>query len=55
MAEHMDTTKGRIKVAAGELTGNEKLKREGQADKVSGKVKKAINDTADATKRAVSR
>ena len=55
MAEHMDTTKGRIKVAAGELTGNEKLKREGQTDKVRGKVKKAIDDAADTAKRAVSR
>jgi uncharacterized protein YjbJ (UPF0337 family) len=54
MAEHIDETKGRIKVAAGELTGNDKLKREGQTDKVRGKVKKAIDEAARNAKRVVS-
>jgi uncharacterized protein YjbJ (UPF0337 family) len=52
MGEHFDETKGRVKVAAGELTGNERLKREGQVDKASGKIKKTINRVADKAKRA---
>ncbi len=42
-----DETKGRLKKAAGELTGDEDLKREGQADKMSGKAK----DVVDKAKR----
>ncbi len=34
-----DEVKGRIKEAAGVLTGNEKLRAEGQADQVVGEVK----------------
>ncbi len=41
---------GRAKKAAGELSGNEKLKREGDADKAEGKVRKAVGDVKDAFK-----
>ena len=41
-----DEAKGRIKKAAGELTGNKDLKREGDVDKASGKVKKATDKVA---------
>jgi uncharacterized protein YjbJ (UPF0337 family) len=47
-----DESKGRLKKAAGELTGNERLKREGDVDKASGKVKKATDKVADKTKDA---
>lgn len=53
MTEHIDETKGRIKVAAGELTGNERLKNEGKIDKAGGKIKKAVNRVADKAKRSV--
>jgi uncharacterized protein YjbJ (UPF0337 family) len=36
---NLDEAKGRAKRAAGELTGDEKLKREGTADKAAGKAK----------------
>jgi len=45
-----DESKGRLKKAAGELTGNERLKREGDVDKASGKVKKATDKVADKAK-----
>jgi len=38
-----DETTGRVKKAAGELTGDRELKREGQTDKAAGKVKQAID------------
>ena len=48
-----DESKGRLKKAAGELTGNERLKREGDVDKASGKVKKATDKVADKAKDAL--
>lgn len=39
MSGKTDEVKGRIKEAAGALTGNEKLRAEGQADRVVGEVK----------------
>ncbi|MGV3484639.1 MAG: CsbD family protein [Planctomycetaceae bacterium] len=40
--------KGRVKKAVGELTGNDQLKREGTADKVSAKVKEGVDKVKDA-------
>ena len=42
-----DEGKGKLKDAAGELTGNKDLKREGQADKASGKLKDGIDKVKD--------
>jgi uncharacterized protein YjbJ (UPF0337 family) len=38
---------GKIKEAAGKLTGDEKLKREGQADQVTGKVQNTVGGIKD--------
>lgn len=43
-----DKTKGRIKEAAGKLTGDAKLEAEGKADKAGGAVKNAIGGAKDA-------
>lgn len=43
MGGEMDETKGRVKKAVGELTGNQKLKNEGTIDKVAGKLKKGVD------------
>ena len=43
----MDQAKGRIKQAAGDLTDNDDLKREGKVDEATGKVKGAVDDVAD--------
>jgi uncharacterized protein YjbJ (UPF0337 family) len=47
--------KGRIKEAAGALTGNDRLRAEGKADQVVGKTKQAIRKTANTAKTTVNR
>jgi uncharacterized protein YjbJ (UPF0337 family) len=42
-----DEIKGRVKEAAGDLTDDDKLKREGKADRASGKVKETMDDVKD--------
>ncbi len=51
----IDQAKGRVKEAAGALSGNRKLKREGKIDQAAGKAKDAITSAADKVKRAVNR
>jgi uncharacterized protein YjbJ (UPF0337 family) len=50
-----DEAEGRIKEAAGDLTGDKDLQREGKVDQASGKAKDAIDDTADKAKDALDR
>ena len=38
---------GKIKEAAGKVTGDEKLKREGQGDQVAGKVQNIVGGVKD--------
>jgi uncharacterized protein YjbJ (UPF0337 family) len=45
--------KGRIKEAAGVLTGNDRLRAEGQADQAVGKIEQAVQKTTDSVKKAV--
>lgn len=45
-----DKLKGRLKEAAGALTGDEKLKREGQLDQAAASVKETVEGTVDAVK-----
>ncbi len=45
-----DKLKGRLKEAAGVLTGNEALKKEGQRDQKAGKVKEAVEEVIDKAK-----
>lgn len=47
MSAETDQAKGRIKQAAGDLTDNDDLKREGEQDEAAGKVKDAIGDAKD--------
>ena len=49
-----DELKGRVKEAAGALTGDKKLKREGQLDQVVGKVKQGAEKMIDKVKDALS-
>ena len=44
MGETTDQAKGRIKQAAGDLTDDDDLKREGKGDELLGKAKGALND-----------
>ena len=50
MKGSMTEAKGKIKEAAGKMTGDEKLKREGQADQVTGKVQNVVGGVKDAVK-----
>ncbi len=47
MSGETDQAKGRIKQAAGDLTDNDDLKREGKTDETAGKVKDAMGDAKD--------
>jgi uncharacterized protein YjbJ (UPF0337 family) len=51
----MDKAKGRIKEAAGALTGDEKLKRRGRRDQAAGKVKDAFDRTIDRVRDAADK
>jgi len=50
----IDTTKGKLKEAAGDLTDDQSLKNEGKVDKASGGLKHAVGDAADKAKDAVN-
>ena len=50
-----DEATGRVKEAAGDLTGDEGLQREGETEQAEGKVKGAVDDVADKAKDAVNR
>jgi uncharacterized protein YjbJ (UPF0337 family) len=48
-----DEAKGRVKEAAGDVTGNDDLKREGKADRAEGKVHDAVDKAGDKVKDAL--
>jgi len=50
-----DDLKGRAKEAAGDLTDDDGLKREGKVDRAKGSVKDAVDDAGDKAKDAVNR
>jgi uncharacterized protein YjbJ (UPF0337 family) len=50
-----DKAKGNVKEAAGDLTGDKDLKREGKVDQASGSVKDKVGDVADSAKNALKR
>ncbi len=50
-----DTTKGRVKQAAGDLTGDRDLHREGKVDEAAGKAKEKVGDAAEKVKDALRR
>lgn len=43
--------KGKVKETAGKVTGNERLRRQGKADQVKGKIKQAGENVKDALKK----
>lgn len=55
MDNDLDQAKGRIKQAAGDLTGNKDLKKRGKADEAAGKAKEFIEDTKDKAEGLVDR
>ena len=55
MSGKSDQLKGRVKEAAGAITDNNKLRREGKIDQAKGKVKQAVDKAADRAKDALDR
>lgn len=53
MANNMDDLKGRTKEAAGDLTDDEELQREGKIDQATGAVKDKVGEAADKVKDAL--
>ena len=51
--EKLDQAKGSVKEGIGKLTGDEKLEKEGTAEKVTSKVKEVIVDVKDAVEGAI--
>jgi uncharacterized protein YjbJ (UPF0337 family) len=52
-AGQTDELKGRVKEAAGALTGDEELKREGRVDQTVGKIKQKTDEIIDKVKEAL--
>jgi uncharacterized protein YjbJ (UPF0337 family) len=55
MGEKTDQATGRVKEAAGNLTGNEDLEREGKVERASGELKEKAGDAVDKVKDAVKK
>jgi uncharacterized protein YjbJ (UPF0337 family) len=54
VGENLDEAKGRVKEAAGDLTDDRDLKREGRIDRATSDVKEKVGDAADKAKDAVT-
>lgn len=55
MSTNPDDAKGRVKEAAGDLTGDRDLQNEGKVDQATGKVKETLDKAAEKVKHAVGR
>jgi uncharacterized protein YjbJ (UPF0337 family) len=55
MSDKTDMVKGRIKEAAGVLTGNGRLRAQGMADQAIGKTKQAARKTVESVKKTVKK
>ena len=55
MSGKTDVVKGRIKEAAGALTGNDELREEGKTDQTVGKVKQIAEKAVDTVAQAVKK
>ena len=50
---NLDDAKGRVKEAAGDISGNKDLENEGKVDQVVGDVKEKLGNVADKVKDAL--
>ena len=55
MSGKTDVVKGRLKEAAGALTGNDELRAEGKTDQAVGQVKEVAEKVVDKVKEAVKK
>jgi uncharacterized protein YjbJ (UPF0337 family) len=55
MGDKMDDLKGRAKEAAGDLTDDKDLKREGKVDQATATVKEKVGEAADKVKDVIDK
>jgi uncharacterized protein YjbJ (UPF0337 family) len=55
MSPNTDDLKGRAKEAVGDMTDDDRLKREGKADRASGKAKKIVDDLEEKADHAIDK
>ena len=55
MAGKSDQAKGRVKQAAGVLSGDKRLENEGKADRAAGKIKEKAGEVVDKVKSTLKR
>lgn len=55
MGEKVDKAKGKVKETVGEMTDDDRLRREGQLDRAGGTVKGVARDTKEKVDRGVDR
>jgi uncharacterized protein YjbJ (UPF0337 family) len=53
MSPNTDDLKGRAQEAVGDFTDDDRLKREGKADRASGKAKEMVDDVKDKADDAI--
>jgi len=55
MGTNMDETKGRMKEAAGDVTDDDDLKREGKTDRMGAEIKDKANKVVDKAKDVLNK
>ena len=55
MSDKTDQAKGRIKEAAGSLTDDDDLRREGKTDRVAGETKEKVGDVKDKVEEGIDK
>jgi uncharacterized protein YjbJ (UPF0337 family) len=53
--DKMDEAKGRMKEAAGDMTDDDQMKREGKADRMGATVKEKAGDAVDKVKDVINK
>jgi uncharacterized protein YjbJ (UPF0337 family) len=54
MSDHkIEDAEGRLKQAAGDMTGDKSLQREGKLDQASAAIKRGVDDAADKVKDVI--
>lgn len=53
MSGKTDQVKGKAKQAAGVVTGDKRLEREGKRDRVAGGIKEKVDEVVDKVKKAI--
>ncbi|HEV7535863.1 MAG TPA: CsbD family protein [Acidimicrobiia bacterium] len=53
--DKMDEAKGRMKEAAGDMTDDDQMKREGKADRMGATVKEKVGEAVDKAKDVINK